>query len=342
MKFAIGNKVIGDGSMLLQSMGDRKTTRVEELVSLTKTLAAMGMDMMRFSVLDKEDALALKAIKEAVSIPVIADIHFDHNLALLAMENGVDKIRVNPGNIGGEAALRSVIQMAKEKGIPIRIGVNSGSLNKYRGKGKDAVDDYFLALDETLSVFKDMGFDRLVLSLKTSSPERTYDLYRRAYDTYPYPLHIGLTESGFGVMGATKSTVALYRLLSAHIGDTLRVSLADDRKEEIRVGKTLLKAFGYRKDLPELVVCPTCGRTLIDLKEVARRVEEKLDTVFKDIKVAVMGCPVNGIGEARDADFGIAGSGKADVYLLFSKGRPLGTYEKEEALSRLFRFIDTF
>ena len=170
----------------------------------------------------------------------------------------------------------------------------------------------------------------------------TYALYKRAYDTYPYPLHVGLTESGFGVMGSMKSAIAMKDLLSEGIGDTIRISLADDRREEIRACKTLLKALGIRKDLPELVVCPTCGRTLIDLKDISREVAKRLDYVFKPVKVAVMGCPVNGIGEARDSDVGIAGSGKKDVYLLFSKGHPLGTYEKEEALSRLFDFIEAF
>lgn len=340
--FQIGTKTIGDGGILIQSMGDRKTTSVDYLVSQTKDLERMGLDMMRFSVLDKDDARALGDIRRNVDIPIIADIHFDTGLALLAIESGADKIRINPGNVNSESGLRKVIALAKEKGIAMRIGLNSGSLNRYKGKGKDPVDDYFLALDATLAIFREMAFDHIVLSLKTSSPERTYALYRRAYEKYPYPLHIGLTESGFGVMGSVKSAIALERLLSEGIGDTIRISLADDRREEVRACKTLLKSLGLRKDLPELVVCPTCGRTLIDLKEISREVARRLDYVFKPVKVAVMGCPVNGIGEAKDADYGIAGSGKKDVYLLFAKGHPLGTYEKEEALDRLFSFIDAF
>ena len=340
--FQIGTKTIGDGGILIQSMGDRKTTSVDYLVSQTKDLERMGLDMIRFSVLDKDDARALGDIRRNVDIPIIADIHFDTGLALLAIESGADKIRINPGNVNSESGLRKVIALAKEKGIAMRIGLNSGSLNRYKGKGKDPVDDYFLALDATLAIFREMAFDHIVLSLKTSSPERTYALYRRAYEEYPYPLHIGLTESGFGVMGSVKSAIALERLLSEGIGDTIRISLADDRREEVRACKTLLKSLGLRKDLPELVVCPTCGRTLIDLKEISREVARRLDYVFKPVKVAVMGCPVNGIGEAKDADYGIAGSGKKDVYLLFAKGHPLGTYEKEEALDRLFSFIDAF
>ncbi len=341
-RFNIGSKTIGDGGILIQSMGDRKTTIVDALSSLTNDLTRMGMDMMRFSVLDKEDAKALSEIRKKVSVPIIADIHFDTTLALLALDSGVDKIRINPGNVNSEAGLRKVIALARENNVAMRIGLNSGSLNRYRGKGKDFLEDYFLALDATLAIFREMDFRNIVLSLKTSSPEHAYELYRRAYDLYPYPLHVGLTESGFGVMGSMKSAIALQRLLSEGIGDTIRISLADDRREEIRACKTLLRELGIRKDLPELVVCPTCGRTLIDLKEISRAVAKRLDYVFKPVKVAVMGCPVNGIGEARDSDFGIAGSGKKDVYLLFTKGKPLGLYEKEEALERLFSFIAVF
>ena len=342
LSFPIGSKTIGDGSVLLQSMGDRKTTEVDFLIEETNLLARMGMDMMRFSVLDEDDVLALKKIKEHVAIPVIADIHFNAHYAIEAMENGIDKIRINPGNIGGPARLREVISVAKRLSVPIRIGVNSGSLMAYKGKGKDELEDYFLAMDDTLSLFREMSFDHLVLSLKSSSPERTRKLYEIASKRYPYPLHIGLTESGFGVMGATNSAVALFPLLKEGIGDTLRVSLSDERKEELRVCKTLLRLSGRRKDLPTLVVCPTCGRTLVDIKDLAREVCDLLDFVFKDIKVAVMGCPVNGVGEAKDADIGIAGSGKKDVYLLFSHGKSLGLHDKKEAFDLLKKYIEDF
>ncbi len=340
--FAVGNRTLGDGKVLLQSMGDRKTALVEPLVEETNLLQSMGLDMMRFSVLDEADLKALAEIKRRVHVPVIADIHFNAAYAIRAMEAGVDKIRINPGNIGGEARLRSVVEEAKRRNVPIRIGVNSGSLSFYKGKGRDEVEDYFLALDATLAVFRDLGFDRIVLSLKSSSPERTLRLYREAYGRYPYPLHVGLTESGFGVMGAAKSALALYPLLREGIGDTLRVSLSDERKEELRVAKTLLRQAGRRKDIPELVVCPTCGRTLVDVKELAKEVADILDFIFKDVKVAVMGCPVNGVGEAKDADIGIAGSGAPGVYLLFAKGRSLGLYEKKEALMRLRSFLKEF
>lgn len=343
VQFQIGNKTIGNGAeILLQTMADKKTSDIKYNVELTNRLSRMGIDLMRFSVLDTEDAFALKEIKKNVSIPIIADIHFDYRFALLAMESNVDKIRINPGNIGEEAHLREVIAMAKKKSIPIRIGVNSGSLNRYKGKGKDKIDDFLLAMDETLAVFESENFHSLVLSLKTSNPDDIYPLYSSAYSRYPYPLHIGLTESGFSTVGAIKSAVSLYPLLKNGIGDTIRVSLADDRKEEVRAMKTLLLLSKRRENLPTLIVCPSCGRTQIDLKPIARIVSDHLDYNFTPIKVAIMGCPVNGIGEAKDADIGIAGSGKKDVYVLFEKGKSIGLYEKEEALKILFDKIDRY
>ena len=343
LQFAIGSKMIGEGHpCLIQTMGDQKTDKVDYAVSLTNRLSKMGLDMMRFSVLDKNDAFALKEIKEKTLIPIIADIHFDYTFALMAMEAGVDKIRINPGNIGGEANLRLVIQEAKKRNIPIRIGVNSGSLNKYRGKTASKADDILLALDETLEVFREEGFEKIVLSLKSSNPHDLEEVYTKAYEKYPYPLHLGLTESGYSTNGCIKSALGVFPLLSKGIGDTLRVSLADDREEEIRACKTLLRLAGRRKDIPDLVVCPTCGRTLVDVKPISRLVQAKLDTVFSDVQVAVMGCPVNGIGEAKDADYGIAGTGIKDTYLLFSKGKVLGQYQKEEALEKLFKMIDEY
>ncbi|MFA6861396.1 MAG: (E)-4-hydroxy-3-methylbut-2-enyl-diphosphate synthase [Bacilli bacterium] len=343
ISFNIGNKVIGNNHpILIQSMGDMKTTHVKELVAETNDLAKMGMDMMRFSILDFADCEALKDIKSQVNIPIIADIHFDYRFALKAIDCGADKIRINPGNIGSLANLRAVIEKCKERNVPIRIGVNSGSLNKFRGKTSSQVDDVLLAMDETVEVFRQENFSHLVLSLKTSNPIHLAELYEKAYSRYPYPLHIGLTESGYGTEGCIKSSYALIPLLKEGIGDTIRVSLADDRREEIRACKTLLKVCGLKKDIPDFVVCPTCGRTQIDLKPLSRLISSHLDYVHKDIKVALMGCPVNGIGEAKDADYGIAGSGKKDVYLLFQKGTPMGLFKKDEALKKLFSLIDVF
>jgi (E)-4-hydroxy-3-methylbut-2-enyl-diphosphate synthase len=341
LSFAIGNRLIGDGqSVLIQSMGDKKTTNVAYLTKMTDDLAKRGLDLMRFSVLDFTDAKALGEIKKRVSVPIIADIHFDARLALAAIAAGADKIRINPGNIGSESMLRNLIQTAKAKNIPIRIGVNSGSLCRYRGKTGSEVDDFLLAMDETLSVFEDEGFTSLVLSLKSSDPQLTEDLYRKAYSRYPYPLHLGVTESGFGTLGAIRSTIGLYPLLRDGIGDTLRVSLADDRRDEVRACKALLQESGRLSHVPQLIVCPGCGRTQVDLKPISRLLAEHLDFIRKDIIVACMGCPVNGIGEAQNADFGIAGSGKKDLYVLFAKGKSLGLYSKKQALAKLFALID--
>lgn len=343
LSFLIGNKIIGDNNpCLIQSMGDKKTTCVEDMIQETNLLSSCGLDMMRFSVLDKEDAMALKEIKKNTSIPIIADIHFDYRFALMAIDSSVDKIRINPGNIGGDAKLRLVINKCKEKNIPIRIGVNSGSLNKYRGKTSSKADDILLALDETISIFKEENYDHIVLSLKSSNPDDLFEIYSKAYQKYPYPLHLGLTESGFSTLGCIKSAIGLYPLLSKGIGDTLRVSLADDRIEELRAAKTLLRLSKRRDDIPNMIVCPTCGRTKIDLKPISREVLSYLDHVFKNVTVAIMGCPVNGIGEAKDADFGIAGSGEKDLYVLFKKGQHLGLYKKEEALNKLYSMIESF
>lgn len=343
ISFSIGNKVIGDGKhCLIQTMGDRKTSDFSYAIKQTNELAKKGLDMMRFSILDEQDIEGLRKIKEGVNIPVIADIHFDYRFALMAIEAKADKIRINPGNIGGEDKLRLVIHQCKEKNIPIRIGVNSGSLNKYRGKTSSKARDILLALDETISIFKEENFDHIVLSLKSSDPADLKEIYELAYQKYPYPLHLGLTESGFSTLGVMKSSIALYPLLKEGIGDTLRISLADDRVEEIRACKTLLRLTCRRNDIPDMIVCPTCGRTKIDLKPISREILDHLDTVFKNVTVACMGCPVNGIGEAKNADFGIAGSGQDNIYVLFQKGKSLGLFSKEEALQRLFKMVDEF
>ena len=339
--FNIGNKTIGDGGILIQSMSDRKTSLIEENISLTNSLEELSLDMMRFSILDEDDLNALIEIKKKVNIPIIADIHYNYLYAIKAMKNHADKVRINPGNIGSESNLREVIKTAKEMNIPLRIGVNSGSLNKYKGKTSSKIDDYLLALDETLEIFKQENFEKIVLSLKSSDVDMTTQLYRRAYEKYPYPLHIGLTEAGRALEGAIKSTVALFPLLKDGIGDTIRVSLAEKREYEIRACKTLLKCAGRIK-VPSLTVCPTCGRTLVDVKELSDRIQLILDRTNKDIHVACMGCPVNGIGEAKDCDIGITGSGLKDLYILFSRGKEIGRYKKEEALKKIEEYIKEF
>ena len=340
-QFYIGNLLIGNHAPIsIQSMSDIKTERVEDNVLLTNDLAKRGLEMMRFSVLNEKDAYALKEIKKQVNIPIVSDIHFSPKLAFLSLESGVDKIRINPGNFPSLSLLRDLINECKTKNVAIRIGINAGSLNAYRGKCSNTVDDMLFALSDTIKVFEEENFTHLVLSLKTSNPDLIEELYTKADERYPYPLHVGLTESGRKLNGAIRSTFALTNILKKGIGDTIRISLADDRKEEVRACKELLKLTKRREDIPTLVVCPSCGRTLIDLKEVSEIVEDRLDFVNKDIQVAVMGCPVNGIGEAKDADFGIAGSGKKDVYLYFEKGKEIGLFDKEEAINRIFKAIE--
>ncbi len=340
-QFYIGNLLIGkDAPISIQSMSDIKTERVEDNIRQTNDLTKRGLEMMRFSLLDEADAYALKEIKKNVSVPIVSDIHFSPKLAFLSLESGVDKIRINPGNFPSLSLLRNLIDDCKKRNVAIRIGINAGSLNAYKGKCQDRVEDMLFALSDTLKVFEEENFTHLVLSLKTSDPDLIEELYTKAYERYPYPLHVGLTESGRKLGGAIRSTYALTNILKKGIGDTIRISLADDRKEEIRACKELLKLTRRRDNVPTLIVCPSCGRTLIDLKEVSEIVEERLDFVNKDIQVAVMGCPVNGIGEAKDADFGIAGSGKKDVYLYFEKGKEIGLFDKEEAINHLFAAIE--
>ena len=342
ISFNIGSKVIGKDNCLIQTMADKKTSNIKYNVNLTNSLEKMSLDMMRFSILDKEDADAIKKIKSQINIPIIADIHFDYHLALLSLDSGVDKIRINPGNINSTSGLREIINICKKKNIPIRIGCNSGSIEKFKGKTNSIIDDYFLAMDETLEIFKEENFNLLVLSLKSSNPDLTEKLYIKAYDKYPYPLHIGVTESGYSTLGAIKSTWGLINILKKGIGDTIRVSLASERVEEIRACKELLRLSNRRINTPELIVCPTCGRTKVDVKPISRIIQEKLDYVNKNIKIAVMGCPVNGIGEGKDADYGITGLGVENKYLIFSKGKVLGQYNKEESIKELFQLIDSF
>lgn len=324
MSFKIGNKTIGgDAPVLIQSMSDKKTSLVDYNVDLTNSLEKIGLDMMRYSVLDLEDAAALKEIKKRTKVPVVADIHFRPDLALAAIDAGVDKIRLNPGNIPLEK-VKSIRDRMKERGIALRIGVNSGSLGRYGKATVDNLDPFFFALDDMLQVFKEGSFDHIVLSLKDTDPEMTIALYEKAARLYPYPLHVGQTESGYGVAGAIRSAIALVPLLHDGIGNTIRISLSDDRKEEMVACRTLLAGMGLRNDVPVLITCPTCGRTQCDVSYEAREIDKYLTyNVHDDIHVAVMGCPVNGPGEAKNADIGLAG-GK-NTYLVFVKGKPLKT-----------------
>ena len=306
----IGDRVIGGGNpILIQSMTNTKTEDVAATVAQIQALTAAGCDIIRCAVPTMEAAEALTEIKKQVSIPVVADIHFDYRLALAAIEHGADKIRINPGNIGSTERVRAVVDAAKERGIPIRVGVNSGSL------GKDLVEKYHgvtaegiveSALDK-VHLIEDMGYDNLVISIKSSDVMMCVKAHELIATQTDHPLHVGITESGTIISGNIKSSIGLGLILHQGIGDTIRVSLTGDPLEEIKSAKLILRTLGLRKGGVEVVSCPTCGRTRIDLIGLANQVENMVADIPLDIKVAVMGCVVNGPGEAKEADIGIAG-----------------------------------
>lgn len=306
----IGNRVIGAGHpILIQSMTNTKTENVADTVAQIQKLTAAGCDIIRCAVPTMEAAAALREIKKQIEIPLVADIHFDYRLAIAAMENGADKIRINPGNIGDEGRVRAVVTEAKERGIPIRVGVNSGSLEKdllekYHGVTAEALVES--ALDK-VKLIEDMGYDNLVISIKSSDVMMCVKAHELIAKQTDHPLHVGITESGTVTSGNIKSAIGLGLILNQGIGDTIRVSLTGDPTEEIKSAKIILRTLGLRKGGIEVVSCPTCGRTRIDLIGLANQVENMVADIPLDLKVAVMGCVVNGPGEAREADIGIAG-----------------------------------
>ena len=306
----IGDRVIGGGNpILIQSMTNTKTEDVAATVAQIQALTAAGCDIIRCAVPTMEAAEALTEIKKQVSIPVVADIHFDYCLALAAIEHGADKIRINPGNIGSTERVRAVVDAAKERGIPIRVGVNSGSLEKdlvekYHGVTAEGIVES--ALDK-VHLIEDMGYDNLVISIKSSDVMMCVKAHELIATQTDHPLHVGITESGTIISGNIKSSIGLGLILHQGIGDTIRVSLTGDPLEEIKSGKLILRTLGLRKGGVEVVSCPTCGRTRIDLIGLANQVENMVADIPLDIKVAVMGCVVNGPGEAKEADIGIAG-----------------------------------
>ncbi len=306
----IGNKVIGGGNpILIQSMTNTKTEDTAATVSQIKALQNAGCDIIRCAVPTMEAARALAEIKKQIDIPLVADIHFDYRLAIAAMEYGADKIRINPGNIGAKDRLEAVVKEAKSKNIPIRVGVNSGSLEKelvekYHGVTAEGLVES--ALDK-VKMIEDMDYDNLVISIKSSDVLMCVRAHELIAKKTPYPLHVGITEAGTIISGNIKSSIGLGLILHQGIGDTIRVSLTGDPLEEIKSAKLILKTLGLRKGGIEVVSCPTCGRTKINLIELANQVENMVADIPLDIKVAVMGCVVNGPGEAKEADIGIAG-----------------------------------
>ena len=336
----IGNKKIGAGNkILVQSMLNVISTDVQGNVEQAKRLEAAGCDIIRVSVPDLEAVRLVDAIKSQTNIPLVADIHFDYKIALACAEAGVDKIRINPGNIGDSSRVKAVALACKQKNIPIRIGVNSGSLDKEILKKHGAVTAAALC-ESALSqakMLEEFDFDDIVISIKSSDVRKTIDAYRMVSSQCNYPLHLGITEAGSAHMGLIKSAIGIGSLLCDGIGDTIRVSLTDAPEKEVDAGRDILRAIGLEKGV-QIVSCPTCGRTKIDLISIAAEVEAALKNVKKDIKVAVMGCVVNGPGEASDADIGIAGGDKCAV--LFKKGEIICKIPENEIVERLLSEIE--
>lgn len=320
-KIMVGNVQIGgENKVSIQSMCNTQTKDVESTVKQILDLENAGCEIIRVACLDLEDAKAIKRIKEQIHIPIVADIHFDYKIALEAINSGVDKVRINPGNIGSSDKVEAVVRACKEKNIPIRIGVNGGSLEKelLEKYGKPTPEAMVDSARRHIKILEDLDFYDIAISLKASNLDLCIKAYELASKEFNYPLHLGITEAGTEFSGTVKSSIGLGVLLREGIGNTLRVSLSDDPIKEIKVAKEILKDCNLYSKSPTLIACPTCGRTKIDLIPIAKEVEDFLQTLESDITVAVMGCAVNGPGEAREADIGIAGGIKEG--LLFKKG----------------------
>lgn len=337
---SVGDLVLGGNRIYIQSMLNVPSTDIAGSVRQAEALGAVGCEILRAAIPDKDAVKLIPAIKEKMSIPLVADIHFDYRLALEALEAGIDKIRINPGNIGSPDRIKAVAVACSNRGVPIRIGVNSGSvekhiLEKYGGPTADALVESGLYNAQLLEKF---DFHQIVISLKSSNVETMIEAYRKLAERCDYPLHLGVTEAGTERMGLIKSAIGIGSLLADGIGDTIRVSLTADPIREIAAAKDILRALDLDEGAPQIVSCPTCGRTRIDLISLANAVEERLRTVKKPIKVAVMGCIVNGPGEAKEADIGIAGGDGCAV--LFKKGKVLRKVSEDRILEELFSEIE--
>ncbi len=332
----------GDSPITVQSMTNTDTRNVDKTVKQILSLEEAGCDIIRVAVPDFEAAKALKEIKSSISIPLIADIHFDYKLALESVKNGVDGLRINPGNIGSRDRVREVVNACKENNVPIRIGVNSGSINKTQLDkfGGVTVDSMVESALEHIRILEDMNYQDMIISLKASDIRLTVDSYKKISSLVDYPLHIGITEAGTEWSGTIKSSIGIGSLLLMGIGDTIRVSLTGNPLEEVRVGKQILRSLGLLKDKIEIISCPTCGRTQIDLIKLTKEVEQRLEKIYKPIKVAIMGCAVNGPGEAREADLGIAG-GKGSG-LIFRKGKILRKVKEDKLVDELIEEIEKY
>ncbi len=340
-KIKVGDIYIGGSEdVIIQSMTNTNTADVEKTVAQIKELESLGCQLVRVAVNNRAAAEAIKEIKKQINIPLVADIHFDYKLALLAIENGIDKLRINPGNIGSDERVKEVVDKAKEYNIPIRIGVNGGSLEKniFEKYGKVTPEALVESGMYHINLLEKYGFENIIISLKASNVKIMRKAYQIIAEKINYPLHLGVTEAGTYFQGSIKSAIGIGSLLIDGIGDTIRVSLTEDPTEEIGVAKEILKVLGIGEAGTEIISCPTCGRTEIDLIGLTKKVEKKFSDYGKQIKIAVMGCVVNGPGEAREADYGVAGGNGVGV--LFKKGKVIKTVKEEEILEELQKLIE--
>ncbi len=327
----------GNSHIYIQSMCNTKTKDIKATVNQIKELESAGCEIIRVAVLDKEDAYAIADIVKEINIPLVADIHFDPELAIIAIKQGVNAIRLNPGNIRNEDKIKEIVELAKEHSIPIRIGVNGGSLPKGTTLNAESMVD---AAMHHVKILENLGFYDIVISLKASNIKLSKEVYELASKTFPYPLHVGITEAGTAFSGLIKSAMGIEQILSLGIGNTIRVSLTDEPILEVRAAKEILNNLGLIKNVPYFTSCPTCGRTQYNMIPIAKEIENYLYTVNKDIKVAVMGCAVNGPGEAREADLGVAGGiGEA---ILFKKGEVIRKIDEKDIIKELKAEIDKF
>ena len=336
----IGNLTVGgNNEVIIQSMTNTKTKDIKATVKQINELADAGCQLVRLAVLNMEDALAIKEIKSQVNIPLVADIHFDYRLALQAIESGIDKIRINPGNIGSIDKVKLVVEACKKRQIPIRIGVNGGSLEKdiLEKYGRPTAKGMIESAKKHIKILESLDFYDICISLKSSNTLLTIEAYQLASETFPYPLHIGVTEAGTKLGGTIKSSLGIGTILYQGIGNTIRVSLSDNPIEEIKVGKILLKELELIDNVPTLVSCPTCGRIQYDLIPIAKEIEDFLNTIKANITVAIMGCAVNGPGEAKHADIGIAGG--VNEGLLIKKGEIIRKVKQENIVDELKKEI---
>lgn len=327
----------GNNRVLIQSMTNTPTKDIDRTVKQIETLAQAGCEIVRVAVLDFEDAKAIRNIRSRISIPLVADIHFDYRLALSAIESGVDKLRINPGNMKNREHVKAVVAACRKKTIPIRIGVNSGSLP---GGLEPTAENMIKAAWTHVSILEDLGFEDIVLSLKATNIKTMIEANRLAAKTFPYPLHLGVTEAGTAFSGAIKSAMGIGTLLMEGIGSTIRVSLTDNPRLEIQAAKEILNNLNLIENVPNLISCPTCGRLQYDMVDLAKRIEAYLLDVRKPITVAIMGCAVNGPGEAKHADLGVAGG--IHEALLFKKGKIIKKIPEHEIYEELVKAIDAF